>query len=94
MYSIRNHCIPAYDILCRLRRVLEIPQELDNLEEKTAGGIVSKIFTIRNSGYWLNLPESKVIKSGAIRDYLWTKKECAKEIDRITSEYGLINPVG
>ena len=36
--SIREHCVPAYDILSRLRKVAPIPPELDGMEQKTGGG--------------------------------------------------------
>ena len=84
--SIRNHCIPAHDELHRLRQVQEIPQDLDAMEEKTAGGIVKKIKAVLDSEYFKNLPESQVIKSGGNDSYLWNKRKAAAEMTRIWNE--------
>ena len=57
--SIRAHCIPAYDILSNLRKVLEIPPEIDSMEEKTAGGIVKSIVcSIVNIGQIFQMKKS------------------------------------
>lgn len=34
MISIRKHCIPCSDFLSRLRKVEQIPDELESMEEK------------------------------------------------------------
>lgn len=84
--SIREHCIPASDVLSRLRKVEPIPAELDGMEEKTAGGIVKKIKAVVDSPYFKGLPNSKKIQSGAISDYTWKKAEAKAEADRIWND--------
>lgn len=84
--SIREHCIPAYDELSRLRSVLEIPSDLDSMEEKTAGGIVKKVKAVLDSDYFKSLPNTKVIKSGFVNDFQWKKSDAKKEMTRIWNE--------
>ena len=84
--SIRNHRIPAYDELHRLRQVQEIPQDIDVMEEKTAGGIVKKIKAVLDSVYFKNLPYSKFIQSGGNDTYLWKKINAQAETTRIWNE--------
>ena len=84
--SIREHCIPAYDELSRLRRVSPIPAELDDMEEKTAGGIVKKIKAVVNSPYFKGLPNSKIIVSGAVQNYVWKKAEAEAKANRIWND--------
>lgn len=86
MISIREHCVPCSDFLWRLRKVERIPNELESMEEKTAGGIVNKCWKIINSKYFNNLPETAIIKSGAILDYQWSRFEARKEIIEIYNE--------
>lgn len=84
--SIREHCIPSYDALARLRRVAPIPAELDSMEEKTAGGIVNKVWAVVNSDYFKSLPASKVIQSGATPEYYWDKQVAEAEMRQIYNE--------
>lgn len=84
--SIREHCIPAYDELSRLRKVSPIPAELDGLEEKTGGGIVKKIKAVVDSPYFKGLPNSKTIQSGAMPKYNWKKAEAEAEANRIWND--------
>lgn len=86
MISIRNHCIPCSDELARMRKVKEIPSELDCIEQSTAGGIVKKFKEIVDSDYFASLPNSAIIVSGAIQSYNWSKMEVKLECDRIWSE--------
>lgn len=86
MITIRAHCIPSYDELCRMRKVSPIPQELDSLEEETAGGIITKLKTIVDSDYFANLPNTAIIQSGAISNFEWSKKAAKEEAYRIFNE--------
>ena len=86
MISARQHCIPAYDEPCRLRQVAQIPDYLEEMEEKTAGGIILKIKTVVESDYFKNLPENAVIKSGINYAYQWSKTEAKAEAERIWNE--------
>lgn len=86
MITIRQHCIPAYDELSRMRSVAPIPQYLESMEEKTAGGIVLKLRTVTESEYFKNLPDFEVITSGAIKNYEWRKVNAKAESDRIWNE--------
>ena len=88
--SIRAHCIPAYDILSNLRKVLEIPPEIDSMEEKTAGGIVKKIHRVLNSKYWANLPNEKIIQSGSVKNFVWNKEKVQNDIMRICTECSFV----
>lgn len=81
--SIREHCIPAYDILSRLRNVAPIPSELDSMEQKTGGGIIKKIKAVVESPYFKALPNSAIIESGAEPNYEWRKADAEKEADLI-----------
>ncbi len=83
--QIRQHCIPAYDELSRLREVAPIPNEIDDMEQDTAGGIVKKVKAVLDSEYFKSLPSSKVIQSGGNADY-WVKTYCKAELDRIWNE--------
>ena len=86
MISIRQHCIPAYDELSRLRSVEEIPSDIESMEEKTAVGIVHKVRAVLESEYFNSLPETKVIESGAIINFLWQKEDARCEMQRIWDE--------
>lgn len=86
MIHPREHCIPAYDELVRVRRVSPIPAEIEEMEEKTAGGIVRKVRAVVESEYFEQLPPTAVIKSGAIENYQWNKEEARKEMLRIWNE--------
>ncbi len=86
MITIRQHCIPAYDELSRMRRVAPIPQHLENMEEKPAGGIILKLRTVTESAYFQSLPDRKVVVSGAVQDYEWRKENAKAESDRIWNE--------
>ena len=79
--SIRNHCIPipAYDILSRIKTIQKMPSNLDILEEKTAGGIITKLKAVIESSFFENLPDSIIIKSGYNSNYQWDKKSEKKE---------------
>ena len=83
--SIREFCIPAYDWLCRIRRVQSLPQQLEMLEEKTAGGICSKVKQVLESEYFMSLPNVDYIKSGMVDNYRWVKQEQLEEALRISS---------
>jgi len=63
-FSIREHCIPASDELSRIRKISEIPKELEGMEEKTAGGIVAKLKAVLESDFFQTLPMYATIKSG------------------------------
>lgn len=84
--TIRNHCIPAYDELSRLRKVAEIPKAIEDMEEKTAGGIIRKIKAVLDSEYFKSLPNSKTIQAGANKNFLWQKAESKIEMERIWNE--------
>ena len=84
--SIREHCIPAYDILSRLRKVAPIPPELDGMGQKTGGGIIRKIIAVASSPYFKALPNSAIIRSGANPNYAWEKADALQEINRISGE--------
>lgn len=86
MITIRQHCIPAYDELSRIRDVAPMPEYLESMEEKTAGGIVLKLRTVTESEYFKNLPDQKIIVSGGNQNYTWQKVIAKAESDRIWNE--------
>jgi hypothetical protein len=83
LISIREHCIPAYDELYRMNEVYPFPEELSQMEQKTAGGIIAKLEAVYKSNYFKNLPSFATIKSGGNQSYLWDKQKAEKEIQRI-----------
>ncbi len=86
MITIRQHCIPAYNELSKMRDVAPIPEYLESMEEKTAGGIVLKLRTVTESDYFKNLPDQKTIVSGGNQNYTWRKVNAKAESDRIWNE--------
>lgn len=84
--SIREHCIPASDEIVRIGRVKELPSELQEMEQVTAGGVIKKLNAIVNSDYFNSLPEYATIVSGMDNNYKWVKKSVISENNRIQSE--------
>ena len=85
-YSIREHCIPAYDEMSRMRSVQPFPAELEAMEERTAGGTIAKLKAVIESDYFRSLPETAVIQSGGTPQYQWSKNLALAEARRIISE--------
>lgn len=81
--SIRQHCIPAYDWISRINKVSPIPPDLQDLEEKTAGGIIHKVRAILLSPYFETLPHNTIIVSGGDNAYSWVKSAQTLEAHRI-----------
>ena len=84
--SIREHCIPAYDILSRLRKVAPIPPELDGMGQTPGGGIIREIIAVASSPYFKALPNSAIIQSGADRAYEWRKADALEGVSRISND--------
>lgn len=79
MISIRQHCIPAYNELRHMEAIKPLPVELSQMDEKTAGGIIKKLFAVINSEYFMSLPETAIIQSGGNTSYNWHKSDAKKE---------------
>lgn len=79
MISARQHCIPAYDELSSIRQVQAMPDHLEEMEEKTARGIIQKLKAVTDSDYFKSLPGTAVIKSGGNNAYQWSKAQAKAE---------------
>ena len=89
--SIREHCIPCYDFLRRVENVANvcntsIPEQFTSMEEKTAGGVVTKAYEVANSDFYENLLDMQVIQSGANPNYRFDKSAEKAEITQIMNE--------
>lgn len=81
--SVREHCIPASDIICQLDQVCPLPPGVRAMDSTTAGGLLRKLEAIVYSEYFNSLPETATIKSGAVEQFPWSKNATMKEAKRI-----------
>lgn len=84
--SIREHCIPAYDILSRLATIKPLPKTLAAMEDKTAGGLLKKLKAVVLSNYFALLPAEATIKVSDHQQYHWVKADALEEARQIWTQ--------
>ena len=84
--SIVSHCIPCYDFLRKVNRVNPLPEELAQMEEETAQGIVIKAYEVVCSDYFKELPDETQIRAGVIENFVWNKAKEEGLIEQIWAE--------
>jgi len=84
--SVVNHCIPAYDELSRIGKVQQLPPDILEMEQQTAGGLLLKLKAVLHSDYLKQLPKFATIQSGGNKSYFWKKSDFIESAERILSE--------
>lgn len=59
---------------------------LEEMEEKTAGGIIKKFKAVIESDYFAELPSTAIITKGIIENALWSKSETLNAFNEIYRE--------